>query len=399
MPVYAFKAVSKENKVIEGTATGNSPQEIVDSLKREGLRPLTIKTEVTKNKSKLTLPDTEVISLCRYLGSMINSGLPLSEGVAVLREETKNKTTRHILNEMSYSLERGKKLSETFAYYENIFDTFFITLVKAGEASGTLGKTFTYLERQLKASKKLKASVKSAMTYPTIVLSALVIVGLMLLLFILPNIGQVFLKMKITLPRFTELMFTAATTYAPFRWYILGGLAVFGIFAFLFFQTTEGKRLLLNVFIKIPLVRRFVQKIDIARFCRTFGTLVSSAVPITEALHIAVDTMSSPKYIEGGKKIIEDVGKGVTIAQSIKKHKVFPSLITQMIAAGETSGTLDRTLADLAEFYEEEVAVAVKNSTKLIEPALMIFVGVGVGAMILSIIAPLYSVVGNLQGV
>lgn len=398
MAFYHYKATNSLNETHEGTTSGTSAEEVAQLLKKRGLRPVSIREEKEKSDNNGSLPPVEKITFSRYVSTIVSSGLSLSEGIPVLKEETKNPLMKKILTDITYHLEQGQPLSTALKTYPNVFNDFFIKLVEAGEVSGTLGESFRYLEIQLRADYSLSQKVKSSLVYPAVVFAAMIGIGYMMFFFILPQIGQVFLRMSIPLPTFTKILFTSSIAAAKFKFVFLGALIVIATSMFLFFRNPGGKKILFRLISPIPLISNLLERIDVARFCRIFSTLLSSAVPIIEALQISLSSMTHPKFEGMADIIVEMIREGTTVSAAFKERKLFPPLLTQMISAGEKSGTLDVSLGDLAEFYEEEVEEAVKKATQLIEPVLMLIVGVGVGAMILSIIAPMYSVVGNLQG-
>jgi type II secretory pathway component PulF len=239
--------------------------------------------------------------------------------------------------------------------------------------------------------------VKGALLYPAIVFTAMVGIGILMFFFVLPQIGKVFLSLRLPLPAITKFLFRFSIFLSGQVIPIIVGAVILLIGGFLALKKPIVKELLFRMITPIPMVRNLIKKIDLARFNRIFSTLLKSAVPITEALEISLKSLSWYQYKELGKVLPEEIGKGKTLSAAIREHAVFPSLMTQMVAAGEKSGTLDATLADLATFYEEEVEEELKNLTQIIEPVMMLLVGISVGAMILSIIGPIYSVVGSFQ--
>jgi type IV pilus assembly protein PilC len=304
---------------------------------------------------------------------------------------------KQILDDVMYHLEQGQALSIALKQYPNVFNTFFITLIRAGEVSGNLGDSFAFLEKTLRADYSLSSKIKSALVYPAVILVAMMAIGFLMFFFILPQIGRVFLAMTIPLPTITKTIFTVSIQVAAIRIPIMVSTIISMVLLFIFLKKPLGKKIILKIASPIPLINNLLQQIDVARFCRIFSTLVHSAVPIIDAVDIAISSLSHPKFDGLEEKIIAEIKQGRSLASSFTTYKVFPPLLIQMISAGEKSGTLDEALADLAEFYEEEVSEEVKKSTQLLEPILMMVVGVGVGAMILAIIAPLYSVIGQLQ--
>lgn len=398
MPLYAYKAASRNTtKVTTGTLSAPNAAEAANVLKKKNLDPITIHEMGERKKNTGRLPVVEKITFCRYMATTLNAGLSLSEGIVVLKQETKHPLMRQILDDMVYHMEQGQNLSMVFALYPQTFENFFVTLVSAGEVSGTLAESFRYLEVELRAEYALSQKIKSALMYPAIVVCAMIGIGSLMFFFVLPQIGKVFLNMTLPLPTFTKNMFTFSVKVAEYRLPLMISVVAAGIATAVFAAQPIGKKVLVHLISPIPVVNKLLRQVDIARFCRIFSTLLSSAVPITKALTIALNSLSLPESKRKAETIINEVNLGKPVASVFHQQKLFPALVTQMIAAGEKSGTMDQTLGDLAGFYESEVEESVKNATQLLEPALMLLVGIGVGAMILSIIAPLYSVIGSLQ--
>jgi type IV pilus assembly protein PilC len=298
---------------------------------------------------------------------------------------------------MVYSLEKGQSLSSVFEKYPNVFETYFLTLTRAGEASGTLGEVFKYLEAELRSEYSLNSKVKGALLYPAIVFSAMIGIGVLMFFFVLPQIAKVFLNLKMPLPVFTRMMFTISLALSKQMIPIIVGSILLLILGFIFSRRPEFKSLISYLIKPIPLVKNLIKKVDMARFNLILATLLKSAVPITEALEISLNSLSWFEYKNLAKILPEEIRKGKSLSVVIRSKKVFPTLMVQMIAAGEKSGSLDTSLGELASFYEEEVEEELKNLTQILEPVLMLLVGIAVGVMILSIIAPIYSVVGSFQ--
>ncbi len=397
MANFTYKAIDANKKVIQGKQTAKTREEVAQALAKRNLMPLVIKSDVDQLVIRGSIPTIEKITFCRYLSIMLTTGLSLSEGIEVLRNETKNPLMAKILGDMNYSMEQGQQLSTIFERYPGIFEPFFLTLARAGEVSGKLSDVFKYLETELRAEYSLNAKVKGALLYPAVVFVAMIVIGTMMFFFVLPQIGRVFLSLRLPLPFLTKTLFTVSIALsAQFIPIVISMMVLGGLFV-LSLKNRTVRDFLFTIVRPIPIIHKLLVKIDIARFSRIFSTLLRSAVPITEALEISFNTLTLPEYRDMAATIPDEVKKGKTLSSIVKSDPKFPSLLVQMVAAGEKTGTLDATLADLASFYEEEVEEEVKGLTQIIEPVLMLCVGVAVGAMILSIIAPIYSVVGNFQ--
>jgi len=397
MPTFYYKSIDGLKHITQGRISAKTTDEVAASLAKQGQMVLVVKSEDDRFLIKGSIPPIEKITFCRYMSIMMSTGLSMTEGVETLKNETKNPLMYKILGDIVYNLEQGKQLSDIFERYPGVFESYFLTLVKAGEMSGKLADVFKYLEEELRSEYALNSKVKGALLYPAIVFTAMIGIGIMMFFFVLPQIGRVFLSLNMPLPAFTKGLFTVSISLSkmviPF---IASFLAVFILFLILF--RNRKFRNFLSLFVRpFPIIRNLIKKVDLARFCRIFSTLIRSAVPITDALEISLNTLSWYEFKACSATFPEEIKKGKALSTLIKENNIYPSLLVQMVAAGEKTGSLDATLADLASFYEQEVEEEVKSLTQIIEPVLMLLVGVAVGGMILSIIAPIYSVVGNFQ--
>ncbi len=397
MPQFKYKALDVNQRVVDGQIAAKNRNEAAGTLNRLGYTPLVVTQIQEKYQIKGKMPLIDKVTFCRYMGSMLSSGLSLSEGLLVLKDEVKQPLMSRILNDMLYSLEQGQQLSAVFEKYPTVFEPFFLTLVRAGEVSGKLAEVFKYLETELHAEYNLKSKIKGALLYPAVVFAAMIGIGILMFFFVLPQIGKVFLNLKIPLPTFTKTMFSVSMWLSGHFVPIIISVMIFVTMAVFALQKDKVRRLIFRFAEIVPLVKNLVKKIDLARFNRIFSTLIRSAVPITEALEISLDSLSWPEYRAMSKSISDEIRKGKPLSEVLKNKKAFPPLMTQMVTAGEKTGQLDSSLNDLAAFYEQEVEEELKNLTQILEPVLMLLVGIAVGVMILSIIAPIYSVVGNFQ--
>lgn len=397
MPTFSYKALDLKKQFVTGIIVSASQSEAGQILTRRGLSPLVVKVKQENVSTRGSIPAVDRITFCRYLGAMLNSGLSLSEGIEVLREETKQPLLRRILGDINYSLEQGQQLSTVFARYPEVFEAYFLSLTRAGEVSGKLAEVFKYLETELRAEYSLNSKIKGALLYPAIVFTAMLGIGILMFFFVLPQIGKVFLTLTIPLPAFTRFMFKFSLILSKQFMPIMVSGIVLIILIFFALKKRGIREQLLGFLRPVPLVKNLIKRIDLARFNRIFSTLLRSAVPITEALEISLNSLNWFEFKRLSKVIPERIRGGKTLSNSMRESRVFPPLMLQMVSAGEKTGTLDAILADLATFYEEEVEEELKNLTQIIEPVLMLLVGLSVGVMILSIIAPIYSVIGNFQ--
>lgn len=401
MAIFEFKAKDKQGKIIIDTIEAASRKEAGNILREQKLQVLTVK-KISQSKSSLQrfskVPVIEKAIFCRYMSTMMKAGLPISEAIAIIAKESPNKKMHRILVDMQYSIQRGQKLSAVFARYPEVFDSVFLSLAKAGEQSGTLEQSFEYLSKQLMKSYELTQKVRGALLYPAVIISAMFGVGMLMMVFVLPRISQVFLRLRIELPFFTKILLQVSDFFGKHSLVVVGVSIAVAVAFILLLQMKKTKLAIYRIVGKLPIMNRLFTLIDLARFSRTFSTMLKSGVPIIESIKVSVNLFNQAKFSKLSKTFEQEIEKGKTLSEALAKGKgVFPALMIQSVSAGEKSGSLEVVLAELAEFYEQEVENSLKGLTSIIEPVLMLIIGIAVGAMVISIIAPIYSVIGNLQ--
>ncbi len=351
-----------------------------------------------ENLTNKSIPLVEKGNFCRYLATMIRSGTPILEAVDVLSSETQNKTLARILLEIKNDLQKGKTLGESFKKFPRAFDNIFLTVIAAGEESGTLDHSLEYLGKQILADYALVQKVRGALLYPLIIVVAMTVMGFVMLVGVLPRIAKVFLSSGLPIPGVTKALFQISLFFEKNFIFILAGLAALAVGLYLFFTRGRGGLYIKKLLPRLPVVKTTFSDLDIARFTRVLGTLLQSGVPIIEALKIAANSLTLPKYTKLGARLEIEVSRGASIRDVLHKEGTeFPKMVTGMIAIGEKTGTLQKILFDIADFYDQEVDSSLKNFTTVLEPVLMVGVGMVVALMALSIITPIYSLIGSLQ--
>ncbi len=401
MAVFEYKARDKKGKIIHETVESASRKEVASLLRDEGLQVLTIK-KISQSRSTLeklrSVPVIEKATFCRFMSTMMKAGLQLSEAISIIAKESSNKKMHRILIDMQYSIQRGQKLSAVFSRYPEVFDPVFLTLTKAGEQSGTLEQSFEYLSAQLMKSYELNQKVRGALMYPAVIISAMLGIGILMITFVLPRISNVFLRLRIELPFFTRVLLQVSDFLGKNDTLVVIIAIAVAVTSILLLQMTKTRRIITQIFGRAPVISRLFDQLDLARFSRTFSTMLKSGVPILDSVKVSVNLLSQKKFSKLGKNFEEEIQKGKTLSEALTKGEgVFPSLMIHSVSAGEKSGSLEVVLAELADFYEQEVEHTLKGLTSILEPVLMLIIGVAVGAMVIAIIAPIYSVIGNLQ--
>ncbi len=402
MKIFHYKARNEKGEIVDDIIQAGSESEAVAAIKANNLQLLTISTDTGLGQGLLQgrISVAEKSSLCRFLATMLRSGMSLPEAVDIIRAETKNKRLKKILGDISFQTQKGKSLSVVLGQYEDDFGPVFLTLVKVGEESGTLEKSFDYLAKQLSSSHELTQKVKGSMMYPAVIVVAMIANGLLMMLFVLPRISKVFLKLEVPLPFYTKWLLMAGNFFGENVALVLGLTVLIGILIAVLLTLNKTRNAVFARVSKLPLIRGITEQVDIARFASTLSTLLKSGVSIVEALDVSSQTLSQAKVRKQAEKFSEEISRGESLSSILaKKRDIFPTVVVQTIRAGEQSGSLEVVLAEMAEFYEKEVDYSLKRFTSLLEPILMLTIGVVVGVMVLMMIAPIYSIIGGLQQV
>lgn len=398
MPLFSYKALNTKGKVIEDTIQATNKKDAATILLGNELKVLTLKNLESGIVIGGGISISEKANFCRFMGMMLRSGLPLPEALEVIRRESKNSHMQKILADVSFQTRKGRSLSSVLALYKNDFDPVFLTIVAAGEQSGTLEKSFDYLAKQLLASYEFSQKVKGSLMYPAVIISAMVGEGFLMAFFILPRLSNVFLNLNMELPFATKIILNAGNFIGENTLLVLvGSLILFIATAFLFVYTPTRRAIILSLG-KLPAVRKMMNEIDVARFSRTLAILLKSGVPIIQSLDVSANSLTQPKWKEAAKTFSTRVAKGESLSEVLLDEKnKFPVVLAQAIRTGEETGSMDVVLEELADFYEKEVDYSLKRLTSLLEPVLMLLIGVAVGVMVILIITPIYSIVGGID--
>jgi len=340
---------------------------------------------------KVSLKDKIVFT--QQLAMMVKSGLPLIDAFSSLEEQTENKYFAQIINEIANEVKGGKTLSETLAKYPKVFSKFYVSIVRAGEKSGKLDEVLERLSDQLQKDYDLITKIKAAVTYPILVVVALIGIMIVMLIFVVPQLKAIFADLGAELPLLTRIILGTSDIIRNF-WYIFI-LLIIGIYVGTRFwiSSPSGGLTYDKIKLRLPLIGGIIKKLYMARFARTMGTLVASGLPMLDIIDTVKDVLTNKVYQAGFENISKDVESGITLSTSLKKQGIFPPMIYNLIATGEKSGKLDDVLLSMADFFDKEVEASTSNLATLIEPILIIIIGAGVGLVVASVLMPIYSLV------
>jgi type II secretory pathway component PulF len=399
MPLFEYKAQDEKRKIIEDTIQAANREDAAAALRGMRLSILTIKnldSGFGATRGKISVSEKAIF--CRFMATMLRSGLSIPESIEIIRAETTNTKMRKVLADLAYQTQKGKTLASVLSQYKESFDPIFITMVKVGEESGTLEKSFQYLTTQLTASHELSQKIKGSLMYPAVIVVAMFGNGLIMMFFVLPKISSVFLKLDVPLPLPTKIILTVGNFIGQNTLISIIGIAIGALIVGLTVYLRPTRQFLLNMIRRFPVVKKISNQIDIARFARTLSTLLRSGVPITTSLDVSSEGLSDSMLRSQAKKFSEGVSKGEQLSVVMaRSSKLFPPIMIQTIKAGEKTGSLEEILQEMATFYESEVEYSLKRATALLEPVLMLIIGVAVGGMVIIMIAPIYGIIGGLQ--
>jgi len=399
---FTYKAVNKEGEVTQGNLEANDQHELVQSLKQEGLTVISAEDSNKKTFDKFiksilsfgTIGEHDKILFGRNLGSMIGAGLSMTRALSVMERQSKNKRFKKVLSEIADDVKKGASLSSALEKFPKDFTSLFIAMVKAGEESGNLVQSLTVISTQMESTYNLKKKIRGAMIYPGVIISAMVVIGIFMLIFIVPTLVSTFNELNIDLPKSTQ--FVIALSDFLTNNIVLAIAIIFGSISgfILAMKTNRGKRIFDTVLLYTPVVSRIVKETNSARTARTLSSLLDSGVPYVRAIQITRDVIQNSYY----KKILNKAEKNVELGIPVSKvfmeeEKYYPVFVGEMIAVGEETGELGPMLLKVATFYEDEVDQKTKNMSTIVEPFLMIIIGGAVGFFAVSMISPMYGLV------
>ncbi|MDD4860532.1 MAG: type II secretion system F family protein [Smithellaceae bacterium] len=402
MPVFLWEGTTKKGEAKKGEMEAADELAVRALLRRQGFKSMEVRQKPKDLEEYLPflqggVKEKEVVVFCRIFATMISAGLPLIQCLGLLADQEQNKAFSKIIRTVKEDIEGGTSLTDALKKHPKVFDDLFTNLIAAGEAGGildlVLGRLSTYLEKAM----KLKAQVKSAMTYPIAVLVISIAVVTLLLLKVIPVFQKMFEGMGGELPGPTAMVVAMSEFVQSYWWIIFGILAAVIVGVIQFYKTDKGRWMIDSAMLKAPIFGPVLKKVAVARFSRTLSTMMSSGVPILEGLNIVSKTAGNVVIEAALIKTRQSISEGQSIAEPLSQTDIFPPMVVQMIAVGEATGALDAMLNKIADFYDEEVDAAVAGLTALIEPIMMVFLGGVVGGMIIAMYLPIFkmaSVVG-----
>ena len=399
MPLFTYKTLHSDGSTKEDTTEAPDRFAIYRKIKAEGGTPLSV-TEVKKGLHMSTMQFTlftriktqEKINFAKNLSSMIEAGLPITRALSVMEKQTRNVKLRKILSSALESINKGKTLSDALSNFPDTFSKLFLSMVKSGEESGSVVGSLKMVAMQMEKSNSIVKKVRGAMIYPTIIVSIMIIIGILMMVYMVPTLTATFKGLGIELPLSTRIIM-GISDFLRFNFLIFAG-SVFVVIASMvaFFRSSYGSGIFHSITLKLPIVGTIIKEVNVARTARTLSSLMSSGVDIVVALGVTYEVIQNSHYKRVIKEAQIQVEKGDPMSAVFIRHEhLYPAFVGEMMAVGEETGKTAEMLLSVASFYEEEVDQKTKDMSTVIEPVLMVFIGIAVGIFAISMLAPTYS--------
>jgi type IV pilus assembly protein PilC len=399
---YEYKVRDRAGNLVSGQLIGDSEGLVMTKLREMGMTPIEVKKanaglkmEINLRPGRVKLKDLAVFS--RQFATMVNSGLPILRALSILSDQTQNKELQKVLVQVRLDVEQGASLSGAMERHPKAFSDLYVAMVKAGETGGVLDNVLLRLADNIEKEVELRRKVKSAMTYPVVVVLLVMLILSAMLLFVVPQFKSIYAQLGGDLPLPTRILLSVSNAVRTY-WYVFA-LFMFGmIFAFRRYKRTDRGRAQMDaVKLRIPVFGGLFHKTALSRFSSTLGMLLRSGVPILQALDIVADTVDNRVISRAVGDVQEAVRGGESMAKPLSRHKVFPPMVVQMLAVGEETGGVDTMLDKVAEFYNSEVSASVDALTSLIEPLMIAIIGGAVGAAVIALYMPMFNIIKLIQ--
>ena len=411
--LFTYKATNATGKTVAGNAEAANKQALLSLLRKQGLHPILIEAVKSGGRAKSLFGPSKKVKLndlvifTRQLSTMISAGVPLARSLAALQADVENPYFGEVLNGITKEVESGLPLGDAFAKYPRVFSDVYVNMVRAGEEGGILDEILKRLATQVEQDSSIRKKIKSAMMYPIVILTVTIVAFFGIMLFIVPKLGGILTSLggpNAKLPIYTRVLLSFSrlctnsnlVPHVPNLVFVAIVLAIVTVYVMRYIRTEKGKYKFHALLLRLPIVKIIVLKIAIARFARTFASLMGAGVSVLDALEVTGAALGN-KVIEAElMAAAEDVKAGKPLSQPISHSKHFPPIVAQMLMVGEETGQIDTVLSKIADFYEEEVSVLIDGLAAIIEPIMIIFLGAGVGLIAASVMGPIANLSKNI---
>lgn len=406
MPKFNYTTVSDDNKTVHGSMDALSRDEVTETLTKQGRKVMqvTLATDGKKSSFSLFTPkvkQVEMVIFTRQLATMVSAGVPLLRALNTLQSQVQSKKLKDVIGEVCKDVEGGSQLADALQKHPDVFTDIYINMVRAGEAAGIVDDVLKRLATQEEKTSSMRKKIKSASTYPLVLLVLTVVAFFGLMIFIIPTIGRVLKDLggpNAKLPAMTQAMLDFSDFMVHY-WYILIGILFITIFmARKYLKTEPGKLFLHGFVLKIPILNTLITKIAVARFTRTFSALIGAGVSVVEALKVTSRALGNKVFEQEVLDAVQRVINGQPLSKSLEASKLFPAIVSQMLAVGEETGQTDTVLVKVADFYDEEVDATIDSLSSILEPVMIVIMGGAVGFIAFNVMGPIASMSQNVGG-
>jgi len=397
VPTFSYSGRTRTGQVVSGQMEAASRDVVIAKLRSQQILATSVKAKARDLNISLSfgsgVSEKEIAIFTRQFATMIDAGLPLVQCLEILASQQDNKAFKKVLTDIRGSVEGGSTFAAALRKHPKVFSDLYVNMVEAGEAGGILDTILNRLAAYIEKAIQLKKKVKSALIYPTTIISVAIAVVVFLLVFVIPTFKSMFEGFGAALPTPTLIVLGASNFVRAYFLFMIGAAAALMVALRMYYKTAAGRKMIDSMLLRLPIFGILIRKVAVAKFTRTLGTLIASGVAILDGLDITARTAGNKVVEEAVQKTRASIAEGRTIAEPLKASGVFPPMVVQMIAVGEQTGALDSMLSKIADFYDEEVDVAVSNLTALLEPMLMIFLGLVIGGVVIAMYLPIFKLV------
>lgn len=410
MPNFQYVATNAEKKTVNGSVDATDRSNAIATLSRQGLTPLSLREAADQKKNSFTTLDffgankvksDDTVMFTRQLSAMVSAGVPILRALSSQRDHTTSKALKAILDGIIKDVESGSQFADALSKYPNTFSDVYVNMVRAGEAAGILDEILKRLATQQEKNATMRKKIKSAMTYPMVLVAITIIAFFGLMLFVIPQIGKILKDLggeEAKLPPLTEAMLAISGFLVQYGLFLLPVVIAGIVLLNRWLKTPPGKKVLHTLVLKIPMIQPIIQKVAVARFARTFSALMGAGVAVLESLNVTARAVGNVVYEKALVDAAEAVKNGQNLSAVIENNPLFPPIVSQMLAVGEETGQTDVILVKVADFYEEEVDVAIDGLSSIIEPVMILVMGSMVGLIAASVMGPIAGLAQSVKG-
>jgi type IV pilus assembly protein PilC len=403
MPLFSYQAVNLAGKTVSGTISATDKASALSLMSKQKLKPISVEIQSSVKKGnkgifKAKVKITDLVLFTRQLSTMVSAGVPLLRSLTTMRDQVENPTLKEIITDLIKDVQSGVSLADAMSKHPDVFSDIFVNMIRAGEAAGIVDDILKRLATQVEKNASMRKKIKSASTYPVVLLVLTLGAFMGLMIFIIPRIAAILKDLggpDAKLPAITQVMISISSFMTHYWYIVIGGGAIIFVLLRRYLKTPAGRYQLHVLVLKVPILNNLITKIAVARFTRTFAALIGAGVSVVEALRVTAKAIGNDVYQKAVEDAANEVINGKQLSQAIEGNKLFPGIVPQMLAVGEETGQTDVVLVKVADFYDEEVDAIIDSLSSILEPVMIVIMGGMVGLVAASVMGPIASLSQN----